>query len=196
MAETGVKKFETAQNLFVGQGDLIIFDEIADSATATYAGLTGPKSLGQIVQDSTSWSGDDPETTTIKDEQGNLVTAKVAAGTLAFEFDIASTSKEMVKKFLNGVEITSLGTNANFDGSVSAIGFGVELPIITVPILISNDAENRAWFYPKAKIVSTLTLSDGLWRIHASATAEYLDTPTLKTAMLLEGKLKYDTTTV
>ena len=35
-----------------------------------------------------------------------------------------------------------------------------------------NDELNRAWIYPKAKITANLTLSDGLYRIHAVVLAE------------------------
>ena len=54
-----ITNFEAAQSLFAGQGDLILFDPITDYASATLATLANPKSLGQIVQDSTSWDGDD-----------------------------------------------------------------------------------------------------------------------------------------
>lgn len=194
MANTGITNFETATTVFAGQGDLVIFDKVSDYNTVAFKDLANPKSLGQIVQDSTSWEGEDPETTTIKDEQGDIITARVAAGTLGFSFEIASTSKEMVEKFLNGETIGTLGTNANFETGVTAVGFGVNLPVMTVPIMILNDEMNRAWLYPKSKVVAALSYSDGLWRIKATVTCEFLDTPTLKTGMILEGKVKYDTT--
>lgn len=195
----GIKDFETSTGVFAGQGDLVIFDPIEDYSTATFAGLANPKSLGQIVQDSTSWDGDDPETTEIKDEQGDLITARVTAGTLKFSFELASTSIAMVVKFLSGEEIAAatLGTNTNFEGAVKAAGFGVDLPVMTVPYMILNDEGKRAWLYPKGKTVGNLSWSDGLWRIKATVTCEYLKTPSLRTGMILElaNKVKYDTTT-
>ena len=181
-----IAKFEAAGNLFAGQGDLVIFDPIADYSNATLASLVNPKSLGQIVQDSTTWEGEDVNTDQILDEQGNLITARVTAGTLGFSFDIASTSRAMVEKFLNGVKIGNSSTGAAsmdatgaifFDGdtadtAVYAAGFGVSLPVITCPIAILNDEQKRAWIYPKAKITANLTLSDGLYRIHAVVLAE------------------------
>lgn len=192
----GIKNFEDVTGVFAGQGDLVFFDTPDDYATATFAGLTNPRSFGQIVQDSTSWEGEDPETTNIKDEQGELVTARVVAGTLGFSFEIASTSKEMVKKFLNG-EILPLGTNENFDGEVTAVGFGTELPVTTLPIMILNDDKTRAWLYPKSKLVANLSYSDGLWRIKATVTCEYLKTTSLRTGMVLDlaNKAKYDSAT-
>ena len=108
-----IGKLEQASVLFAGQGDLIMFDEVADYGTATLATLDKPVSLGQIVQDSTSWEGEDPEISEILDEQGNVITAKTASGTLGFSFDIASTSQEMIKTFLGGKTVTlPSGTDA------------------------------------------------------------------------------------
>ena len=183
-----IGKLEQASVLFAGQGDLIMFDEVTDYGAATLATLNNPKSLGLIVQDSTSWEGEDPETTEIKDEQGNVITAKVAAGTLGFSFDIASTSQEMIKTFLGGknVELPS-GTDAWSTGT--AMKFGKEIPTIVRPIAIVNDLKNRTWLYPKAKITSSITLADGLYRIHCVVVAEGLDTDNLGTAMVIDAPI-------
>lgn len=171
-----IAKLDSAAKLFAGQGDLVIFDAIADYAAKTLADLANPKSLGQIVQDSTSWEGEDVNTDQILDEQGNLITARVTAGTLGFSFDIASTSPTMVKTFLAGVDITGTTLTGLFDtDTVSAVGFGTALPVMTRPIAVLNDELNRAWIYPKAKITSNLTLADGLYRIHAVVLAENVD---------------------
>lgn len=172
-----ITKLDSAAKLFAGQGDLVIFDAISDYSAATLATLDNPKSLGQIVQDSTSWEGEDVNTDQILDEQGNLITARVTAGTLGFSFDIASTSATMVKTFLAGMDITGSTLDDIFSGTytVSAVGFGTALPAITRPIAVLNDELNRAWVYPKAKITANLSLSDGLYRIHAVVLCENVD---------------------
>lgn len=186
-----ITNFEAAQSLFAGQGDLILFDPITDYASATLATLANPKSLGQIVQDSTSWDGDDVSVDQIKDEQGDIITARVTAGTLAFSFELASTSQEMITKFLKGSNVTPAAI-AGFTGTPTKItGFGVELPVFTAPMAIVNDELNRAWLYPKAKVTSNLAYSDGLWRIKASVLAEFVDTASLKTGMVIDGTLDY-----
>lgn len=186
-----ITNFEAAQSLFAGQGDLILFDPITDYASATLATLANPKSLGQIVQDSTSWDGDDVSVDQIKDEQGDIITARVTAGTLAFSFEIASTSQEMITKFLKGSNVTPAAI-AGFTGTPTKItGFGVDLPVFTAPLAIVNDELNRAWLYPKAKVTSNLAYSDGLWRIKASVLAEFVDTASLKTGMIIDGTLDY-----
>lgn len=189
---TVIDKIDAATVPFVGQGDLIIFDPVSDYSAATLASFTNPKSLGQIVQDSTSWEGEDVSTDQILDEQGNLITAKVTAGTLSFSFDIASTSANMMKKFMAAADIT-VGSPAYLAASSTAVGFGVDLPVFTVPILVADQEKKRAWIYPKAKITSNLSLSDGLYRIHAVVLAEQVDTANLKTGILLEGALVYST---
>lgn len=187
-----ITNLEAAQKLFAGQGDLIIFDSITDYSEATLASLTNPKSLGQIVQDSTTWDGDDVSVDEIKDEQGDLITARVTSGTLAFSFELASTSQTMITKFLKGTSIaTTSVTIAGFKSPTAITGFGTQLPVFTAPIAILNDETNRAWIYPKAKITSNLSYSDGLWRIKASVLAEYVETASLHTGMVIEAVADY-----
>jgi hypothetical protein len=184
-----IGKFEQASVLFAGQGDLFIFDEVSDYGKATLASLTSPKSLGQIVQDSTSWEGEDPEVSEILDEQGNVITAKTAAGTLGFSFNIASTSSAMLKKFLRAVSVELPTGSSAWTGEGSATGFGVEVPTIVTPIAIVNDTKDRTWLFPKAKITSSVTMEDGLYVIHCSVIAEYVNTDSLKTAMVIDAKV-------
>lgn len=187
-----IARLEGAATLFAGQGDLIIFDAPTGGYDSVdfdnLSDLNTPQSLGQIVQDSTTWEGEDVSTDEILDEQGNIITAHVTAGTLSFSFDIASTSQKMVQTFLGGDSITNAGTFAGLEGTgtLTATGFGVKIPVITRPIAIINDELNRAWVYPKAKITANLAYSDGLYRIHAVVVAEQVDKTNLKTAMIVD----------
>ena len=183
-----IGKIEQASVLFAGQGDLIMFDEVADYGTATLATLDNPKSLGQIVQDSTSWEGEDPDISEILDEQGNVITARTTAGTLGFSFDIASTSQEMIKTFLGGKTV-ALPSTTDAWKTGTAMKFGTEIPTIVRPIAIVNDLKNRTWLYPKAKITSSLSLEDGIYRIHCSVVAEGLDTEGLGTVMVIDAQV-------
>lgn len=179
-------------DIFNGQSDIVLFGEVSDYSTLTLATLTGAKSLGQIVQDSTEWNGDEPEVSNILDEQGDVITAAVTAGTLGFKFEMADTSKETFKEFLKGVDISSATSGDAWDGTVSAVGFGTQLPTMTRPIMVVNDEANKSILLPKAKITSNLTIADGLWRIAVTVVAENVDTATMKTGMLIVGKTKYD----
>lgn len=195
MAKVAITNLEVAQSLLMGQSDIVLFDSISDYSTADWTALKNPKSLGQIVQESTSWEGDDVEREDIKDEQGDLITSKITGGTVAFSFDLASTSKELVTTFLKGSsEITggsSAAPVAGFDNELKAIGFGTDLPVFTAPIMIINDEGTRALFVPKAKISSNLNLDGGLWRIKVNVLAEFIDSASFKTCMILEGKVTY-----
>lgn len=179
-------------DIFNGQSDIVLFNEVSDYSALTLANLAGAKSLGQIVQDSTEWNGDEPEVSNILDEQGDVITASVTAGTLGFTFEMADTSKESFKEFLKGVDITGETSGDAWDGDVSAVGFGTQLPTMTRPIMVVNDEMNKSILLPKAKITSNLTISDGLWRIAVTVVAENVDTATMKTGMLIVGKTKYD----
>jgi hypothetical protein len=185
-----MKTFNAIDNItsvFSGQSDVVVGVENPTYESATIDDLfgEGARSLGQIVEDSTSWDGDDPEMTPIKDEQGDTITTQITAGTLAFSLEIASTSTNMLKAFMKAEEIEDF-TSTVF-GSAKATGFGVELPVVTRPILIANDEGNKALVFPKAKIVGNLAYSDKLWRVRIAVTAEWIDTQSLKTGMLLEG---------
>lgn len=174
-------------SVFSGQSDVVVGVENPTYESATIDTLfgEGAASLGQIVEDSTSWDGDDPEMTPIKDEQGDTITTQITAGTLAFSLEIASTSTNMLKAFMKAEEIE--GFTSTVFKNAKAVGFGVELPVVTRPILIANDEGNKALVFPKAKIVGNLAYSDKLWRVRLAVTAEWIDTENLKTGMLLEG---------
>lgn len=178
-------------DIFNGQSDIVLFGEVTDYEKATIATLADPTSLGQIVQDSTEWTGDEPSVDNILDEQGDIITASVTAGTVGFSFEMADLSPETIKLFFKGVEIEA-ATGAAWDSITKAIGFGHELPVMTRPIMVVNDEANKAILIPKAKITSNLTLSDGLWRIAVTVTGETVDTKTLKTCVLITGKTKYE----
>ena len=181
-------------DLFNGQSDIILFDEITDYDTQKASQLEGAKSLGQVVQDSTEWNGEDPEVNNILDEQGDVITASVTSGTLGFTFQMADTSAETFKECQKGSEISdtisSAGTGA-WESITKVIGFGYQLPIMTRPIWIVNDEMSKALLLPKAKITSNLTIEDGLLRVTVTVVAENVDTTYLKTSMLIVGRTQY-----
>lgn len=181
-------------DLFNGQSDIILFDEITNYDTQKASELEGAKSLGQVVQDSTEWNGEDPEVNNILDEQGDVITASVTSGTLGFTFQMADTSAETFKEFLKGSEISdtisSAGTGA-WESITKVIGFGYQLPMMTRPIMIVNDEMSKALLLPKAKITSNLTIEDGLLRVTVTVVAENVDTTYLKTGMLIVGRTQY-----
>jgi hypothetical protein len=150
--------------------------------------MTNAASLGQVVQDSTSWDGEEVSFDALLDEQGDVITSTANNGTHEFSFDLADLEPDFLKVFLGAEEITASesGVSAVFgDGTVKVFGFGHKLPVKTRPIMITNDEGDKALFFPKAKMAGSLALADKLWRIHVVVTAEFMDTATLKTVMPL-----------
>ncbi|WP_305156186.1 hypothetical protein [uncultured Muribaculum sp.] len=182
--------------LFMGQSDIILFDKVDDYNTAKISTLANPKSLGDIDQDSTSWTGDDPEIEPRRNEQGEAVTSRVTNGTQAYEFSIMSMDFNNVKTFLapgivKAITATTGAAWGATNGIKKVVGFGSTPSVMTRPIMLSNDEGDLSLLFPKAKIVSNLTLDDGMFLLHVSVTAEAIDTDDLDTAMLIEGKVEY-----
>lgn len=187
----GIKKLATT-TVFTGQSDIVVFDEVADYKTATFTTATAAgSSVGQVSGDSTEYVGEDAETTNWVDEQGKVITSTATDGTVAIKFEMADLSEDSVVKFLQGVKLTGL-TSELIKNVKSAVGFGVKLPVMTRPIGWCNDEANRCLFLPKAKIVSSLAYADKHFTISSTATAEYIDTKTLKTAMIIDGEPVYE----
>ena len=90
--------------------------------------------------------------------------------------------------------ITDLsGASAVFkDGTVTCYGLGHRLPVKVRPLMITNDEGNRAIFFPKAKMAGSLAWSDGLWKLHIVATAEFINAAALKTCMILSSTTSVD----
>ena len=180
-------------DLFKGQSDIILFDEVTDYNAAKVSTLKGPKSLGQILGDSTEWNGDDPEVENVLDEQGDVITSNVTAGTLGFTFSMADTSAETFTEFLKGLQIEGEFTaDTNWESVTKVVGFGYQLPTMTRPIMIVNAEANKALLFPKANITSNLTIEDKVMYVKVTVVAESIDTTSLKTGMLIVGKPKYE----
>lgn len=187
-------KKESLGDFFIGQGDMMYWDPIKDYSTATLATLVNGKSFGNIKEDTTSWTGEDITDTVIRNEQGNVITTTSTAGTLAFEATLADMDNALVKKLLKGKDITVSGLDADWiaqEATATAVGFGVELPVVEIPVGVTNDAKNKTLIFPKAKVVSALTYEDKMFAIRMSITAQAINTANLTTGMILNGALDY-----
>lgn len=181
-------------DFFIGQGDMIYWDPIANYSLATLASFANGKSFGNIKEDSTSWTGEDITETVVRNEQGNVITTTSTAGTLAFEATLADMDNALVKMLMKAKDITVSGLDADWiaqESTATAVGFGVELPVVEIPVAITNDAKNKTLIFPKAKIVSALTYEDKMLAIKLSITAQAINTANLTTGMILNGALDY-----
>lgn len=181
-------------DFFIGQGDMIYWDPIANYSTATLASFTNGKSFGNIKEDSTSWTGEDITETVVRNEQGNVITTTSTAGTLSFEATLADMDNALVKMLMKAKDITVSGLDTDWiaqESTATAVGFGVELPVVEIPVAITNDAKNKTLIFPKAKVVSALTYEDKMIAIKLSITAQAINTASLTTGMILNGALDY-----
>lgn len=187
----GIKK-EITSTIFVGQSDIVVFDEVEDYKIATFSSVTSAgESVGQVSGDSSEYAGEDAETENWVDEQGNIITSTTTAGTVAVKFNMANMSAEKVETFLRGTAMSGL-TSTLLKDVKNAVGFGVDLPVMTRPLGWFNDEAKRCLFMPKAKIVSSLGYDNKRFTINATATAEYINSATLKTAMLFDAEPTYE----
>ena len=184
----GIKSRKVTE-VFNGQSDIVLFDAPSGGYTAetSFSDVTASgMSLGQVVEDSTSWEGDEPSIDSIKDEQGDIIVPTVTAGTYAFSCDIADLSEEMATAIMKASKVASPGSSTGIGTPTNVLKF-VELPVTTKPIAIFNDEANKWILFPKAQIVGNLTLDSKLWRLHIVATAQFIDTETLGTFMMGKG---------
>lgn len=187
----GIKN-EIASTVFVGQSDIVLFDEVADYSTATFTTITASgTSVGQVSGDSSEYAGEDAEVDNWTDEQGDMISSTVKSGTVAIKFQMADLSVDSITTFLRGTKLEGL-TSTLLSDVKNAVGFGVELPVITRPIGWFNDEAKRTLFLPKAKIVSSLAYDSGHFTISSTATAEYINSATLKTAMIIDATPIYE----
>ena len=185
-----IGKFDTVTSVFAGVSDIIAGDVAADSASESGTLDTlfaTAKSVGQVKEDSTNWTGDDPTVDSVKDEKGNIITTKTTAGTFAFEFLMASMSPNILKTFMKAEDVASaVSSSGPFGSSAGAVKI-VDLPVTVRPIMVANDVADKAIVFPKAKIVASITREDGVFFVKGTATAEFVDTTKLGTFMLLNG---------
>lgn len=173
---------------------MIYWDAIPDYDGKTIEHLTNGKSFGNIKEDSTSWTGEDMTETVVKNEQGNVIATTTTAGTLAFEAVLADMDNAMVKMLLKGTDITINDKTVEWlseAGSATAVGFGVALPVVEIPVGITNDTMKKTLIFPKAKVASALTIEDKMLCIKMSVTAQAINTAALTTGMIINGTLKY-----
>ena len=185
-----IGKFDTVTSVFAGVSDIIVGDVAADSAyeSGTLDTLFATaKSVGQVKEDSTNWTGDDPTVDSVKDEKGNIITTKTTAGTFAFEFLMASMSPNILKAFMKAEDVASaVSSSGPFGAGAGAVKI-IDLPVTVRPIMVANDVADKAIVFPKAKIVASITREDGVFFVKGTATAEFVDTTKLGTFMLLNG---------
>ena len=197
-----IAQLDSTASFFKGYSTGIIFDALGGSETKL-ANLANPQWVGSIFQGSTSWTGEAPTMTPHRNEDGNSVYTFASGGSSSLTLDIMSTSDTIVKTFLKGTEIKTadVGTPAWIDetatNSVSAIGWGDQLPVIERPFALVNDLDNQILLFPKALIAAAIVNNDRALHVRLNINAQELPSSmtSLKPVMLVRGLLELDEAT-
>ena len=185
----------TVTQVFNGQSCIIIFDAVDNYDTATVASIVGNGfDVGQVLNGSTEWTGEDASFDNIIDEQGDVIVPNPTAGTYGFDFFMADFSAQKLQTFMKGREISLTGmTDTAFSEADKAIAVGEQLAVIERPIALVNDTSDKAIFFPKARIATSPGLEDALMGLRASTVAQDCNTTNLGTMMYIpKMKLKYN----
>jgi hypothetical protein len=187
-----IEKIDVSTEKFDGFARVLFFPDVdpdtftADTALA--AVLTGGKDLGQIVDESYSWDGDEASVDTLKDTEGGVIRALPTPGTLAWSCRLPSTSANM-SKTIAGAKITTATSaeagDVKIDTSKSIVGLNPSNMTKTCPIGVLDSTHKKLWLFPKATVVTTPTLEDAMLEYSLSATAETIETTNLSTMMII-----------
>ena len=192
-----ITQLDDSASFFKGYSTGIIFAALAGNET-NLGGLTDPKWIGSIFQGSTSWTGEAPTMTPHRNEDGNSVYTFASGGSSSLTLDIMSTANTIITTFLKGTAInnTDVGTPAWIDdtasGTVSAIGWGDQLPVIERPFALVNDLDNQILLFPKALIAAAIVNNDRALHVRLNINAQELPSTMthLKPVMLVRGLLE------
>ena len=192
-----IEQLDSSASFFKGYSTGIIFDALSGTVTQL-KDLSTPKWVGSIFQGSTSWTGEAPTMTPHRNEDGNSVYTFASGGSSSLQLDLMSTSDTIIKTFLKGTEVTNtnIGTTNWIDGSasgtVSAVGWGDQLPVIERPFALVNDLDNQVLLFPKALIAAAVVNNDRALHVRLNINAQELPASMtyLKPVMIVRGLLE------
>jgi len=195
--DLAITQLDSSASFFKGYSTAIIFNAL--SGTEVRPGdLAEPKWIGSIFQGSTSWTGEAPTMTPHRNEDGNSVYTFASGGSSGIQLDVMSTSDTIITTFLKGTAIATanMGAPIYIDkparDTVSAIGWGDQLPVIERPIALVNDLDNQVLLFPKALIAASIVNNDRALHIRLAVNAQELPSSMthLKPVMLIRGLLE------
>jgi hypothetical protein len=191
---SSITKVDVSTEKFDGFARVIIWPEVDPDTftdeTSLAEVIANGKDLGQIVDESYSWDGDEATVDTLKDTEGGVIRALPTAGTLAWSCRLPSISANM-SSTIAGAKITEVGDADKEAGDVKLakgkkiIGLNPSNMTMTCPIGVFDRTHKKLWIYPKATIVTSPTLEDAMLEYNLSATAESMETTNLSTMMIL-----------
>jgi len=192
-----ITQLDSSASFFKGYSTGIIFAALAGNET-DLGDLLSPKWVGSIFQGSTSWTGEAPTMTPHRNEDGNSVYTFASGGSSSLQLDIMSTSDTIIKTFLRGTEIANTNVGApkwideSASGTVSAVGWCDQLPVIERPFALVNDLDNQILLFPKALIAAAVVNNDRALHVRLNINAQELPASMtyLKPVMIVRGLLE------
>lgn len=187
-----ITKIDAATETFDGFARVILFPDVDPStftdATTLADVLSGGKDLGQIVEDSPSWDGEDADVEVLRDTEGGVIRALPTPGTFAWSCRVASTSAAM-SEAIAGAKLTDTTAGAVGDVTTATgkkiIGLNPGDMTKRCPIGVLNKTKNRLMLFPKASVNASPTYEDDMMEYNLSATAEDVNTTALSTMMFI-----------
>ena len=186
-------KMEVETRMFDGFSRVIFFpsfDVNTLSLSTTLAQiLANGKDLGQIVEGSESWDGDDIEINTLKNTEGGAIRSKKTPGTCAWSCRIPHSKETAALVGGKTINETSLGTDFTKADSGNVIGINPKDMMFDCPIGVLNLDRNELALFPNGSAAFALTIEDdGLMEYNVKASANDIDTDTLSTMMFIPLK--------
>lgn len=187
MAKT-LSKISVETRLFDGFSRVIFFPDFDMTSLATASlstVLAGGKDLGQIVEGSESWDGDDIEVNTLKNTEGGAIRSKQTPGTCAWSCRIPHSAETAA--LVGGKKHTVTTINDDFTkGSGDVIGVNPSGMIFDCPVGVLNLGRNELALFPNGQLAATPTIEDdGLVEYNIKATANDIETDNLSTMMFI-----------
>lgn len=189
---TNIGNVSSVAEYFAGLGDHIIADAVSDYSSATIGDFTNLKSFGNILDGSTSYTGEAVSTEEWKNEQGIAVTTVTSGGSISYEFSCQDFTSEMATLLLGATSI-DVAEVAYAPTATKAYGFGHVSNVITRPVMFLDETKTHFLIIPKAKISSSLGMDGKNHIIQCAITAEKVDTANLKTVMWVSAAAVYAT---
>lgn len=173
---------------FAGIGELVVFDTMTDAsyATAKISSFTGAMKVRPLYNGSTSWTGDDPDITQLKDEDGNVQCSYAEGGTNSFETVCMHLNKALTEKFLGGAVISdaSMGSSAWLN-SGEIVGIPGNYKTTVMPVAKFDKTKGVAIVFPKALCTASLVSQDDGVGIKLTFEAMDINTTHLKQLMIV-----------
>lgn len=185
-----VTKIGVETRMFDGLSRVIFFptfDLSTLSETTTLAEvLAAGKDLGQIVEGSASWDGDDVEVNALKNTEGGVIRSVTTPGTLAWSCRIPHSKETALLVGATEMDATSLGDGFTLATGKKVLGINPGDLLHQCPVGVLNLARNELSLFPKGSISFAMTIEDDdLWQYSVNASAEEIDTANLKTMMFI-----------